>query len=50
MKLDSRSCLAAHDSYSFFAGIGDHICAGPTGTNVNDIRAVLITGGGRQAD
>ncbi|WMT76102.1 glycerate kinase [Bradyrhizobium sp. Ash2021] len=48
--LDPRSHLVAHDSYSFFAGIGDLICTGPTGTNVNDIRAVLITRGGRQAD
>jgi glycerate 2-kinase len=48
--LDPRSYLAAHDSYSFFAGIGDLIRTGPTGTNVNDIRAVLITGGGQQAD
>jgi hydroxypyruvate reductase len=49
-KLDPRSDLAAHDSYSFFAGIGDLIRTGPTGTNVNDIRAVLITRGGQQAD
>jgi len=48
--LDPRSFLAAHDSYSFFAGIGDLIRTGPTGTNVNDIRAVLITKGGRQAE
>jgi hydroxypyruvate reductase len=45
--LDSRAYLAAHDSYSFFSGIGDLIRTGPTGTNVNDIRAVLITRGGR---
>jgi glycerate 2-kinase len=38
------------DSYSFFAGIGDLVRTGPTGTNVNDIRAVLITRGGRQAE
>jgi glycerate 2-kinase len=48
--LDPRSYLAAHDSYSFFAGIGDLIRTGPTGTNVNDIRAVLITRGGQAAD
>ena len=48
--LDPRSHLVAHDSYSFFAGIGDLIRTGPTGTNVNDIRAVLITRGGQQAD
>jgi glycerate 2-kinase len=49
-KLDPRSHLAAHDSYGFFAGIGDLIHTGPTGTNVNDIRAVLITRGGQRAD
>jgi hydroxypyruvate reductase len=48
--LDPRSCLAVHDSYSFFAGVGDLVRTGPTGTNVNDIRAVLITRGGQQAD
>jgi glycerate 2-kinase len=48
--LDSRACLDRHDSYSLFAGIGDLIHTGPTGTNVNDIRAVLITRGGQQAD
>jgi glycerate 2-kinase len=45
--LDPRSHLAMHDSYSFFAGIGDLIRTGPTGTNVNDIRAVLIIRGGQ---
>ena len=49
-KLDPRVYLAAHDSYSLLAGIGDLIRTGPTGTNVNDIRAVLITRGGRRAD
>jgi len=48
-KLDPRAYLAAHDSYSFFAGTGDLIRTGPTGTNVNDIRAVLISRGGRKA-
>lgn len=49
VNLDPRSCLAAHDSYSFFAGIDDLIRSGPTGTNVNDIRAVLVTRGGQKA-
>jgi glycerate 2-kinase len=48
--LDPRAYLAAHDSYSFFAGIGDLVHTGPTGTNVNDIRAILITGSGRKAE
>jgi hydroxypyruvate reductase len=43
---DPRSYLAAHDSFTFFDGIGDLIRTGPTGTNVNDIRAILISRGG----
>ncbi len=34
--------LAAHDSYALFDAIGDLIRTGPTLTNVNDIRAILI--------
>jgi glycerate 2-kinase len=45
--LDARQHLVAHDSYCFFAGVGDLVRTGSTGTNVNDIRAVLITRGGR---
>ena len=41
--LSARSVLAAHDSYSLFDAIGDLIRTGPTLTNVNDIRAILIT-------
>ena len=40
--LDPRACLAAHDSYSLFAATGDLIRTGPTLTNVNDLRAVLV--------
>ncbi len=41
--LDAAKMLAAHDSYSFFAALGDLVVTGPTLTNVNDIRAILIT-------
>lgn len=34
--------LHAQDSYSFFAQLGDLVTTGPTLTNVNDFRAVLI--------
>ena len=34
--------LAAHDSHGFFEALGDLIVTGPTLTNVNDIRAILI--------
>ncbi len=40
--LSARSVLDAHDSYSLFDAIGDLIRTGPTLTNVNDIRAILI--------
>lgn len=42
--LNIRESLAAHDSYPFFAALGDLVKTGPTLTNVNDIRAILITG------
>ena len=48
--LDPRSYLAMHDGYGCFAGIGDLIPTGPTGNNVNDIRAIPITRGGLRAD
>lgn len=32
-----------NDSYGFFSAIGDLVVTGPTFTNVNDFRAVLIT-------
>ncbi len=41
--LRPRGVLAAHDSYSLFDAIGDLIRTGPTLTNVNDVRALLIT-------
>lgn len=43
--LDARACLDAHDSYSFFQRVGNLVVTGPTLTNVNDIRAVLIGAG-----
>ena len=39
---DPRAVLAGHDSYTLFDTIGDLIKTGPTLTNVNDIRAILI--------
>jgi hydroxypyruvate reductase len=40
--LDARAMLAGHDSHTFFDTIGDAIRTGPTLTNVNDVRAILI--------
>ncbi|WP_076860596.1 glycerate kinase type-2 family protein [Bradyrhizobium mercantei] len=44
-RLDARAYLAAHDSYTFFDRLGDLVRTGPTLTNVNDVRAVLIAAG-----
>ncbi len=41
-RLDLRDMLARHDSYSAFAALGDLVRTGPTHTNVNDFRAVLV--------
>ena len=41
--LDARARLADNDGYGFFAALGDLIVTGPTLTNVNDFRAILIT-------
>ena len=39
---DPHGVLDSHDSYGLFDSIGDLIRTGPTLTNVNDIRAILI--------
>jgi hydroxypyruvate reductase len=41
--LDAKAMLANNDGYGFFAGLGDLVITGPTLTNVNDFRAVLIS-------
>jgi hydroxypyruvate reductase len=41
--LDAKSLLNENDSYRFFSEIGDLVVTGPTRTNVNDFRALLIT-------
>jgi len=40
---NAKAMLARHDSYGFFKALGDLIVTGPTRTNVNDFRAILIT-------
>ncbi|MGH6660038.1 MAG: MOFRL family protein, partial [Rhodospirillales bacterium] len=40
--LNAGKCLDANDAYSFFAALGDLVVSGPTLTNVNDFRAVLV--------
>ncbi len=41
-RLDAASSLAQNDTGGFFETLGDAIVTGPTGTNVNDLRIILI--------
>lgn len=41
--IDAKARLADNDGYGFFCALGDLVVTGPTLTNVNDFRAVLIT-------
>jgi glycerate-2-kinase len=41
--LDAAAMLAENDSYVFFKATGALVMTGPTGTNVNDFRAILAT-------
>jgi glycerate 2-kinase len=40
--LDAAAMLADNDAYGFFDALGDLVITGPTRTNVNDFRAILI--------
>ncbi|MCC7274774.1 MAG: glycerate kinase [Alphaproteobacteria bacterium] len=40
--VEPRRLLADNDGYGFFAGLDDLIRTGPTLTNVNDFRAILV--------
>ncbi|HWR76028.1 MAG TPA: glycerate kinase [Thiobacillus sp.] len=40
--LNAENLLAAHDSHGFFSALGDLVITGPTRTNVNDYRALLV--------
>ncbi len=40
--MDPGSLLARHDSWTGFDALGDLFTTGPTGTNVNDFRAVMV--------
>ena len=37
-----KQALTENDSYGFFAALGDLVVTGPTLTNVNDFRAILV--------
>jgi glycerate 2-kinase len=40
--LDPAAALAGNDAHRFFAALGDQVVTGPTLTNVNDFRAILV--------
>ncbi len=40
--LEAKAMLANNDGYSFFKELGDLVMTGPTLTNVNDFRAILV--------
>lgn len=40
--VDPRHLLAEHDTHRFFSALGDLVTTGPTLTNVNDFRAVIV--------
>ncbi|MBU1666205.1 MAG: glycerate kinase, partial [Gammaproteobacteria bacterium] len=41
--LDARAHLTNNDAHGYFAALGDLLVTGPTRTNANDFRAILIT-------
>ena len=41
--LDPRAELDANNAHALFEALGDQVVTGPTLTNVNDLRAILIT-------
>lgn len=49
MGLDAPRSLQHNDSYRFFQPLGDLVMTGPTGTNVMDVRLVLVRAQPRHA-
>jgi len=43
--VDAKAALRNNDGYGFFAALGDLVTTGPTLTNVNDFRAILVLPG-----
>ncbi|GAF89660.1 unnamed protein product, partial [marine sediment metagenome] len=40
--LDAGECLRAHSSLKLLQATGDLVITGPTGTNVNDLKLILV--------
>lgn len=47
LSLNAAHFLQDNDSKGFFNRLGDHLVTGPTGTNVNDFRCLLVDNGNR---
>jgi len=41
--INAKASLANNDGHGFFEALGDQVITGPTLTNVNDFRAIIIT-------
>ena len=48
--VEAEAALAANDAYGFFAAAGGLLVTGPTRTNVNDLRAILVQPPGSSRD
>lgn len=46
--IDARRALQDNDSYRFFQPLGDLVITGPTGTNVMDVRLMLVSADARR--
>jgi hydroxypyruvate reductase len=40
--MKAANYLARNDAYGYFSALGDLVVTGPTHTNVNDFRAILV--------
>jgi hydroxypyruvate reductase len=40
--IDAKAMLAGNNAWTAFDAVGDLFAPGPTGTNVNDLRAILV--------
>jgi hydroxypyruvate reductase len=40
--VNPRASLDSNDAHTFFRDLGDSVVTGPTLTNVNDFRAILV--------
>jgi glycerate 2-kinase len=43
LRIRAKERLADNDGHGFFEALGDQVITGPTLTNVNDFRAILVT-------